>query len=912
MPYLIHFLKIVLFTRHLTAIKNATWFWLICISLYTVALIDFIEIPKVMIFKKWWHFLILFFLVGAIALAALVALSITLIYPTLPSLETITDYHPKQPLRVYSADNYLIGEFGEERRAFTKIDKIPKKMKDAVLAIEDRRFYEHGGIDTKGILRAIKNNVTGRSHEGASTITMQVAKNFFTGPNKKRDIFIKIKESLLALKIEKALSKDQILELYLNQIYLGQRSYGFSAASQVYFAKPLTELTLAESALLAGLPKAPSGYNPFYRPKKAIARQQEVLRDMRRYGFIDKVQFEEAITQELVFKKAKKSKRALTADYVAELTRQLLYKRYGDDIYSGGLKVYTTILKANQEAANNAVISGILDYQTRQGYKNAEKWIDLSQLDASKLDEEMQSALSSIYEYNGFMPAIVTQTSASSVSLFSKNGKKLTITGNGLSLLKRNLALKDKEKHKIKVGSVVRIIKIKDGWQIVQLPEVEASLVALDPNNGAIKALVGGFNFNKNKFNHVTQAYRQAGSSFKPFVYSAALEKGFTPASIIEDEPIIMTAEEVGSKKEWSPKNYDSKYDGPIRMRTALTKSKNVVSIRILDSIGPRYAQDYATKFGFARKHNPAYLTMALGAGEVTPLGLANGYAVFANGGYRVKPHLISKITDSEGNLIEEKKYPEAGKAAPRVIDGRNAFLMTSMLRDVIQRGTATGAKVLGRQDLAGKTGTTNDLYDAWFSGYTPHEVAIAWVGYDQPRSLGRSETGGRAALPIWIKYMATALKGKPDNPYQVPAGIMSLRIDPTTGTLADEDEDSIDEYFYHENPPPLLELDLPPLMDAFESAFPPDNLPNNPLQPGPPTGDHWGEPEQATPDVMVPIEIPNQTNRDATPTSKGAVATTQPEIPATEATQPKRVKKTRKGASSTENARNVLNPSGY
>ncbi|MGJ8619355.1 MAG: PBP1A family penicillin-binding protein [Methylophilaceae bacterium] len=873
-----------------------------------------------MILKKWWHFLILFVLVSGIALAALAALSVTLIYPTLPSLETLTDYHPKQPLRVYSADGYLIGEFGEERRAFTKIENIPQKMKDAVLAIEDRRFYEHGGIDTKGVLRALKNNITGRSHEGASTITMQVAKNFFTGPNKKRDIFIKIKESLLALKIEKALTKDQILELYLNQIYLGQRSYGFSAAAQVYFAKPLNELTLAEAALLAGLPKAPSGYNPFYRPKKAIARQQEVLRDMHRYGLINQDQFDEAMAQELVFKRAEKSKRAVNADYVAELARQLLYKKYGDDIYNGGLKVHTTILKANQEAANQAVISGILEYQTRQGYKNAEKWIDLTKLDADSIEEGMKDALSNMREYNGFIPAIVTSTSNESVSIFTKKEGKLKISGTGLSLLKRNLALKDTTKHLIKPGSVVRIIKIKEGWQIAQLPEVESALVALNPQNGAITALVGGFNFSKNKFNHVTQAYRQAGSSFKPFVYSAALEKGFTPASIIEDEPIIMSAEEVGSKDEWSPKNYDSKYDGPIRMRTALTKSKNVASIRIIDSIGPRYTQDYAAKFGFSPKHNPAYLTMALGAGEVTPLGLANGYAVFANGGYRIKPHLIGKITTSEGKVIDEKKYPVAEKDAPRVIDGRNAFIMTSMLRDVIQRGTATRAKVLGRQDLAGKTGTTNDQFDAWFAGYSPHEVAIAWMGYDQPQTLGRAETGGRAALPIWVKYMETALKGKPDNPYEVPAGVMSLRIDPVTGTLADDfdDEDAIDEYFYHETPPPLLELDLPPLMDAFESAFPPDNLPNNPLQPFPPntkapSTTPWNAPGKELPDDAKAPSLPESRGAQTHNSNKPLETQTEPsQQNADSASKSQNTPKPRKSTNSIDNARSVLNPSGY
>jgi penicillin-binding protein 1A len=830
--------------------------------------------------KKWWHYLILFALVSGTALTALLALSITLIYPTLPSLEKITDYKPIQPLRIYSADRYLIGEFGEERRAFTTIENIPKQMQTAVLAIEDRRFYGHGGVDLKGILRAIKNNVSGVSHEGASTITMQVAKNFFTGPNKKRNLITKIKEALLAIKIENTLEKDQILELYLNQIYLGQRSYGFSAAAQVYFAKPLEELTLAECALLAGLPKAPSSYNPFYYPQKAIARQREVLRDMRRYGLIDQAQFDEAIAQELVFKRAEKSALALNADYVAELVRQQLYKRYGDDIYNSGLRVYTTILKANQTAANQAVVDGILDYQQRQGYTKAEKWIDLSQLNQNNLAEEMKKSLSSMMSYNGFIPAIVTKKSPQMVDVFTKNGDIVSIKEQGLRLLKNNLALKDEKQHKIKVGSVVRIIKLKDGWQIVQLPEVESALVALNPKNGAITALVGGFNFNKNKYNHVTQAYRQAGSSFKPFVYSAALEKGFTPASIIEDGPISMTGRQVGSGKKWEPKNYDGEYDGPMRMRTALIKSKNTVSIRILESIGARYAQDYVQRFGFSSKRNPAYLTMALGAGEVTPLELASAYAIFANGGYRIEPHLITKIVDSEGNLVEQMTFPVAEKTASLVIDERNAFLITSMLRDVVQSGTATKAKTLGRQDLAGKTGTTNNTIDAWFAGYTPHEVAVSWMGYDQPRSLGRVETGGRAALPIWIQYMKTALMGQPDLPYAEPAGLMSLRIDPIRGTLVESGDYGIYEYFYNENPPPFLELNLPPLTDVFDSGF-------NPLQPN----------------TSILPSSPNDTKLDPAAPKSADDAVTESE---------KAKALGKKSSSSIDNARGILNPSGF
>jgi penicillin-binding protein 1A len=841
--------------------------------------------------KKWWHFLILFVLVGVITLTALTALAVTLIYPTLPSLEVLTNYKPKLPLRVYSADGALISEFGEERRAFVKIEKVPKNLKDAVLAIEDRRFYQHGGVDTKGVMRAIKNNITGKSHEGASTITMQVAKNFFTVPGGRRTIVTKVKEALLALKIEKALSKDQILELYLNQIYLGQRSYGFAAASQVYFGKSLSKLTLAESALLAGLPKAPTGYNPYINPLRAIKRQHEVLRDMQRYGFIDEAKFNTAMKQTLKFKSSKLSK-DLDADYVAEIVRQILYERYQDAIYSSGLKVYTTIKKANQEAANNAVLLGILEYQRRQGYGKPEKQFDLSQLNSTSLEEGMQTALADIEEYGGFMPAIVTSISPKLVKVFTKKTEQLDITGVGLSLLQKNLADKDVKNHKIKVGSVVRLIKSSGQWHIVELPKVESALIALDPENGAVTALVGGFDYKKNKFNHVTQAWRQPGSSFKPFVYSAAIEKGLTPASIFDDSPITMSAAENGSNKSWEPKNFDKKYDGPIRMRSALVKSKNMVSIRLLQKIGPRYAQDYITKFGFSRKDHPAYLTMALGAGNATPWGMATGYAVFANGGYRVTPHIIGKITDSNGKLIEQMHYPRARKDAPRVIDSRNAFIMTSMMRDVVIRGTATKAKSLGRQDLAGKTGTTNNQIDAWFAGYTPKQVAIAWIGYDQPRSLGKDETGGKAALPIWIRYMATALRGMPDLPYSVPDGIMQLKISGVTGAMVSEDEEGLYEYFYHENPPPEVQVYIPPLEDPDYEDFPqqsiPDNMLDNPLQPQPP--DLAPPTEQLPPSESVKAE-PRQSQAVSTKPTSNSKSTS---------------------SNSTSAAARAMNPSGF
>lgn len=853
--------------------------------------------------KKWWHFLILFIVVGCLTLSAMAALAITIIYPTLPSLETLTNYQPKLPLRVYTADGFLISEFGEERRAFVGIDKVPQDLKDAVLAIEDRRFYQHGGIDTKGVLRAIKNNITGVSHEGASTITMQVAKNFFTTPGKKRTMVIKIKEALLALKIEKTLSKDQIFELYLNQIYLGQRSYGFAAASQVYFGKSLSKLTLAESALLAGLPKAPSGYNPYINPKRSAGRQHEVLRDMHRYGSITENEFNAAMDQKLVFKSSKQA-RDLEADYVAEIVRQSLYERYQDDIYSSGLKVYTTIKKANQEAANKAVLQGILEYQRRHGYQKPEKNINLDKLKSADMEEGLKIALEDIEEYKGFVPAVVTEISPKLVKVFSKRDGNIEISGAGLSLLQKNLADKNVTKRKIKPGSVVRLIKSQDIWNIVQLPEVEAALIALDPINGDVTALVGGFDFNKSKFNHVTQAWRQPGSSFKPFIYSAALEKGFTPASIIEDEPLFLSANELGSDKAWEPKNFDRSYAGPMRLRTALTKSKNMVSIRVLQKIGTRYAQDYITKFGFSRKDHPAYLTMALGAGTATPWGMANGYAVFANGGYRIKPHLISKIVDSNGKVIEETTYPRAYEDAPRVIDSRNAFLMNSMMRDVVSRGTATRARQLGRQDLAGKTGTTNDQFDAWFAGFNPKQVAVAWIGYDKPRTLGRDETGGKAALPIWISYMTTALKGMPDTPIKVPDGVMTVKIDPLTGVLMNEYEEGIDEYFYFENPPPSVETILPPMQEPTESDFP-DSLIQNPMQPqAPPAAPPPQEPSDSfsgasnsRPIQSVPpngnvtnVALPINNNASAKPA-------------------PKPTKKTR---SSMDSAASILNPSGF
>jgi penicillin-binding protein 1A len=740
---------------------------------------------------KWWHYLILAAVVAGLSVTALIAIAAALIYPALPDLDALTDYQPKLPLRVYSEEGALIAEFGEERRAYVKIENVPKDMKDAVLAIEDRRFYQHGGIDAKGVLRAIKNNVTGRAHEGASTITMQVAKNFFTSPNGRRNIVTKVNEALLAVKIEHNLSKDQILELYINQIYLGQRSYGFAAASQMYYGKPLNKLNLAEAALLAGLPKAPSNYNPFINPKRAINRQHEVLRDMQRFGFISEKVYKNALKQPLRFKASKQS-RDVSAEYVAEIVREQLYAQYQDDIYSSGIKVYTTIRKASQEAANAAVREGVMDYDLRHGYRGPEKTLDLAALLAED-ENALASALDDLDTVNGFEPALITAVSAKGVQVQSKSGEVLTISGSGLAFVDKMLHDKDPAKRRLKPGAVVRIVKQGEAWRIAQLPQVEAALVALDPENGAIRALVGGFDFNQNKYNHVTQASRQPGSSFKPFIYSAALEKGYTPASIMEDAPLNFSANETGNKA-WSPQNYENTFEGAMSLRKALAHSVNTVAIRLLHEIGPRYAQNYVTRFGFSADDHPPYLTMALGAGTTTPMQMAGAYAVFANGGYRVKPNLITKIVDHNGKVLVSNKFTQAGNGAPRVIDARNAFIMNSMLQSVIENGTAMRALNLGRSDLAGKTGTTNEHIDAWFAGYSPRQVAVAWIGFDKPRPMGSGETGAGAALPMWIRYMAGALRGVPEEAMWMPDGVDAVSVHA-------DNADRV-EYFYHENLP--------------------------------------------------------------------------------------------------------------
>ena len=756
-----------------------------------------------MFLNKWWQTLLLAMIVASMATISLIGLAVVLIYPDLPTLESLTDYRPKVPLRVYSEDGYLIGEFGEERRAVVKINEVPVRMKQAILAAEDERFYQHGGVDTMGVLRAALANLSaGGAKEGASTITMQVARNFFLTSEK--TLKRKISEALLAVKIEHNLSKDRILELYINQIYLGQRAYGFAAAAQVYFGKPLDKLNAAEIAMLAGLPKAPSRYNPFVNLKRAEARQRYVLHRMRELKFLSEEEHQASLKQELRFKSTRQS-RDLAADYVAEIVRQELYTRYQEGIYSSGMKVFTTVLRKNQIAANEAVLRGVLDYDRRHSYRGPEGQVHLDREAPNLLNVLMDDALDSLEEFGGLTPAVVLEAAPKHIKVYREGGYIEEISGDGLQMVAKTLAEKAPEKQKIKRGAIIRLYQADDGhWSVVQLPQVEAALVAADPQSGAIRALVGGFDFSRNKFNHATQAWRQPGSSFKPFIYSAALEKGLTAATVINDAPILISAAETGSGKEWAPQNFDGKFEGPMRMRTALTKSKNMVSIRILQDIGVPYAQDYIQRFGFSAKEHPAYLAMALGAGSVTPLQMTGAYSVFANGGYRVKPYLIAKIVDNRGKVIEQAKPVRAGAGAERVIDPRNTFIMTSILRDVARIGTAAKARELGRYDLAGKTGTTNNLVDAWFAGYNPTQVAVAWIGFDQPRTLGNQETGGHAALPMWISYMGKVLKGVPDEPYPVPSGVVQAKIDPLTGLRVGEDESGLYEYFYQEFLPPL------------------------------------------------------------------------------------------------------------
>ncbi|MFI4953169.1 MAG: penicillin-binding protein 1A [Burkholderiales bacterium] len=745
--------------------------------------------------KRWLIYLASVLVGLGLVGALLAAFVLALLYPTLPSLDTLTDYQPKIPLKIVSAEGDILGEFGEERRAIVKIKDVPDVMRHAILAAEDERFYQHGGVDYLSVIRAALANVTGSAPQGAGTITMQVARNFFL--TRERTLTRKVREVMLAYKIESSLSKDEILELYINQIFLGQRAYGFAAAAQIYFGKPLQELSIAEAAMLAGLPKAPSAYNPVANPKRARGRQVYVLRRMHELHYISDDQFAVAQNTPLAVHQALQEYDT-HAQFAAEMARQIVFDSYGEDSYTRGLTVYTTLRKDDQAAAYTAVRRGVLDYDRRHGYRGPEAFVSLP-ADPSKLEEALDNSFQDVSDADNLDAAIVLEASPSAVKVVRSDGEAMTISGDGLKFAARALSDKAPATSRIRRGALIRIASDDKGnWQIAQMPQVEAAFVSVRPRNGAILSLVGGFDFDRNKFNHVTQAYRQPGSSFKPFIYSAALEKGFSPATVVNDAPLYFDATQTGGEP-WEPKNYEGTFEGPMRLRTALMKSKNLVTVRVMQAIGPQYAQDYIARFGFDPKLHPAYLTMALGAGAATPLQMVAAYAVFANGGYRVAPYLIDKVVDSRGNVLSQAAPSVAGVNAELAIDPRNAFIMTTMMRDVVRAGTAARANQLGRHDLAGKTGTTNDNVDAWFCGFNAAMVGVAWIGFDQPRTLGNSETGAVAALPMWMSFMAKVLKGVAEVPLKQPDGVVVARVNPDSGLRESDDRAGIPEYFYAE-----------------------------------------------------------------------------------------------------------------
>ena len=718
-------------------------------------------------------------MVGLLGAGLVLLFVFALAYANLPSIDTLTDYQPRIPLRVWTADGVLIGEFGEERRDYVPIQDVPKRVQQAILAAEDDAFYRHRGVDYTGLARAmVANFSSGRRGQGGSTITMQVARNFYL--SSERSYLRKIYEIALAYKIESELTKDRILEVYANQIFLGQRAYGFSAAAQTYFGKKLPDLTVGEAAMLAGLPAAPSAYNPWVNPRRAKVRQHYVLSRMLQLGFISQREHDEAVAEPFKQRQAlaaysPNSNRAIQhAQFAAEMARQAVFDTYREEAYTLGLNVHTTMVSGEQLAAYEAVRSQVLSYDRRYGYRGPEAFIELPDEPAQR-DQRIEDAIVEAIESPNLAPAVVVEASPKLVRAVLQGGEPIEVSGEGLRFAARSLDPKAQPSRRIIPGALVRVTRQPKGyWEIVQLPQVEAAFVAADSRDGSVRALVGGFDFNLNKFNHATQAWRQPGSSFKPFVYSAALERGFMPSTLVNDAPFAVDPAETGGQL-WEPKNYDGKFDGPLRLRQALARSKNLVSIRVIKAIGPQFAQKHIARFGFEPAKHPPYLTMALGAGSVTPWQMASAYAIFANGGFRVPLVLIDRVTDSRGRVVMSAQRAQAGDESNRVLDARNAFVMDSLMRDVARYGTAASASRLRRDDIAGKTGTTNDSHDAWFAGYGGGIVAVSWMGFDQPRPLGDRETGGGLALPIWISYMAKALPNRPPVPMPEPEGVVNV-----------------------------------------------------------------------------------------------------------------------------------------
>ena len=700
----------------------------------------------------------------------LVAIAILVTYPKLPSLDSLQHYQPKMPLTIYSADGEVIGIYGEQRREFTKIGDFPEVLRNAVIAAEDKRFYQHWGVDVWGVARAVVGNiVAGGVQSGASTITQQVAKNFYLSSEK--TFTRKFNEALLAYKIEQSLSKDKILELYFNQIYLGQRAYGFASAAQIYFNKDVRELTLAEAAMLAGLPKAPSAYNPIVNPERAKLRQKYILNNMLEEKMITLQQRDQALNEELHYERFVQ-KIDQSALYVAEMVRQELYEKYGEDAYTQGFKVYTTVRTDHQKVATEALRKALRNFDRGSSYRGAESYIDLSK--GEDVEETVSQYLSGLYTVDKMVPAVVLDvTKRKNVVIQLPSGKRVTLDGRSLGFAARAVNNEKMGENRIRRGSVIRVRNNGGRWVVVQEPLLQGALVSLDAKTGAVRALVGGYDFHSKTFNRAAQAMRQPGSTFKPFIYSAALSKGMTASTMVNDAPISLPGKGANGSV-WTPKNSDGRYSGYITLRQALTASKNMVSIRILMSIGVGYAQQYIQRFGFKPSELPASLSMALGTGETTPLKIAEAYSVFANGGYRVSSHVIDKIYDSDGRLRAQMQPLVAGQNAPQAIDPRNAYIMYKIMQDVVRVGTARGAAALGRSDIAGKTGTTNDNKDAWFVGFNPDVVTAVYIGFDKPKSMGRAGYVGTIAVPVWVDYMRFALKGRQGKGMKVPEGVVS------------------------------------------------------------------------------------------------------------------------------------------
>jgi penicillin-binding protein 1A len=752
--------------------------------------------------------------------------------PKLPPIDSLKDVQLQEPLRVYSKDGRLIAEFGEKRRTPLKFKQIPPLMVNAVLAAEDERFYQHPGVDWQGLTRAVVHVIrTGEKGPGGSTITMQVARNFFLG--REKTYLRKINEILLALKIEKELTKDDILELYFNKIFLGHRAYGVEAAALVYYGSRLDELSIAQTAMIAGLPKAPSRFNPIVNPERAMARRNYVLGRMRELETITEEEYQVAVATPVTARLHGLSVE-VEAPYVAEMVRAYAEELLGEDAYTAGYRVYTTIDSHLQEAANQALRKNLLAYDQRHGYRVPEFHVDLEDPTVS-----VDAVLADIPATAGLLPAVVVGVEDKTVTAHAKIFGEIQIPWSGLEWAR---AYVDENRRGPKLesahdvlerGDVVRVQLQEDGWRLVQVPEVEGALVALDPEDGAILSLTGGYDFYRSKFNRATQAQRQPGSNFKPFIYSAALEYGLTPASIINDAPVVF--DDPGLEAVWRPENYSGKFFGPTRLRVALYKSRNLVSIRLLRAIGIDYALEYLKRFGLDVDRIPHDLSLALGSGSVTPLEMATGYAVLANGGYLIEPYFVDRIEASDGSLwyqadpmrvcrdCDPKAHVvvnlaanaaldevvladdevDATPYAPRVLSPQNAWLMNSLMRDVITSGTGRRALRLRRSDLAGKTGTTNDQQDAWFSGFNQKLVTVTWVGFDQLRPLGRRETGAGAALPMWIDFMGVALDGMPEETLAQPDGLVTVRIDPESGLLASASQPgAVFETFRSENVP--------------------------------------------------------------------------------------------------------------